>query len=341
MKSWLRISLGIFLIVIAFVAVGIMLLAFPVFSPPPIEYGVTFSAPHAAGIGLDWKQTYTAILDELGVRHLRLSAYWNTIEPNDDAFTFDDLDYQMNEAARRGAQVVLSVGRKLPRWPECHVPAWAETLAEPAQQAEVLEMVEVVVMRYKDHPALEMWQLENEPLLDFGECPPEDRDFLRLEEDLVRSLDRSHLIMITDSGELNSWLGAAQFGDIIGTTMYRTVFSKRTQQPFHYDYLFPAWGYRLKSRYVKLLSGKDVLISELQGEPWGNVSFTELSEEEKQQSFSQERFYELANFARRTQLPRAYWWGAEYWYWEQEIRGNNTFWNAAQQLLSASRVNNS
>lgn len=334
MRNWLRQALGVFLVLIASVVIVMMLLAIPSINPSALEYGVTFSAPHATGIGLDWKETYTAILDELGVRHLRLSAYWNTIEPVDDTFTFADLDYQMDEAEKRGAKVVLSVGRKLPRWPECHTPVWAQELSDPAQQAEVLEMVETVVGRYRNHPALQMWQLENEPLLDFGECPLEDREFLRLEEDLLRSLDTTHPIMITDSGELNSWLGAAQFGDVIGTTMYRTVFSKRTKQPFHYDYIFPSWGYRLKSRYVKLLFGKDVLISELQGEPWGEVSFTELSKEEKQKSFSPERFYDLAAFARRTQLPRAYWWGVEYWYWEQEVNGNDVFWDIAQEFFT-------
>lgn len=340
MKNWSRRALGIFLVIVAVIAVVVMLLAFPNPNPPAIAYGVTFSAPHATGIGLDWKQTYLAILNDLHVKHLRLSAYWNTIEPRDDVFTFANLDYQMDQAAAHDATVILGIGRKLPRWPECHTPNWANDLSEAEQQTQVLAMLEEVVTRYRGHPALQMWQLENEPLLDFGICPPEDKNFLRAEEALVRRLDGAHPIMITDSGELNSWLPAAQFGDIIGTTMYRTVYSKRTQDLFYYDYLFPAWGYRIKSRYVKLLTGKDVLISELQGEPWGEVSFTELSSEAKQRSFSPKRFHELDAFARRTQLPQAYWWGAEYWYWEKTTLDNGAYWETAREIFSQQNVSN-
>jgi hypothetical protein len=338
MRSWKRRVLGVVLVLFALIAITVMLLAFPNPAPSPIQYGVTFSAPHAAGIGLDWKAAYLAALDELQVKRLRLSAYWNTIEPRDNTFTFGNLDYQMDQAAARDATIILSIGRKLPRWPECHTPSWAEELPEEQQQEQVLAMLEEVVTRYRDHPALAMWQLENEPLLDFGICPPEDLDFLRREEALVRKLDGAHPIMITDSGELNSWLPAAQFGDIIGTTMYRTVFSSRTEKPFHYDYLFPSWVYRIKSRYVKLFTGKDVLISELQGEPWGAVPFTELSREAKEDSFSPERFYDLADFSRRTQLPTAYWWGVEYWYWEKVTKDNDTFWEAAKEIFGQESV---
>ena len=174
--------------------------------------------------------------------------------------------------------------------------------------------------------------------MDFGICPPEDRAFYAEEEALLRSLDTGHPILVTDSGELNSWLGAAKFGDIVGTTMYRTVFSERTQDSFVYDYIFPSWGYRLKARYVKLLRNKDVLISELQGEPWGAQPFQHMTQEERLRSFSPERFVDLADFARRTQLPEVYWWGVEYWYWEKEVNNDVQFWDFGEQLFDDAKV---
>ncbi len=308
------------LVLCAILVLPIILLAIPSSSPPLQIQGVTFSQPHTTGLGLDWQNVYSAILQDLGVRHLRLNGYWSVIEPTDNQFDFSTIDYQMDKAAQHGATVILGIGRKLPRWPECHTPTWARNLPEEQHQ--------------EKHPALRMWQLENEPLLDFGECPPEDRAFLRQEEELVRSLDSLHPMLITDSGELNSWLPAAKFGDVLGTTMYRTVFSKRTQNHFYYDYIFPAWGYRLKARYVKLWRGKDVLISELQGEPWGTVPFPDMSSDQRAESFSPERFEELRRFAQRTQLPEAYWWGVEYWYWEKETQGNDAYWRLAQMLFS-------
>jgi hypothetical protein len=324
---------AVLLIIAAGAAFVGLLLAFPHPLPAPVVFGVSFSAPYAESIGLDWREAYRALLDDLPVRHLRLSAYWNGVEPEEGRFDFADLDWQMDQAAETGASVVLGVGRKLPRWPECHEPAWVQNKTEAEKQQHILEMLRVVVERYRHHPALARWQLENEPLFDFGVCPPEDRDFLRQEEALLRSLDAEHSILITDSGELISWLGAALFGDMVGTTMYRTVFSSRTQKPFSYDYIFPAWLYRLKARTVKLFSGKDVLISELQGEPWGFKPLPEMTPAERAALLSPERLREMARFAARTQLTPAFWWGAEYWYWEK-VNGNPAYWETARTFFS-------
>src|SRR3989338_5721806 len=51
-----------------------------------IIWGVTFSKPYAQGLGLDWKETYLAILDELNVKNLRIPAYWNELEGPKDVF---------------------------------------------------------------------------------------------------------------------------------------------------------------------------------------------------------------------------------------------------------------
>lgn len=327
-----RLFIGVVAVTTGLVAGALMLLAVPSPNPKAIEHGVTFSAPYAASLGLEWQQAYTAILDELGVKQLRLMAYWNEIEPIQGQYDFRGLDYQMDQAAARDARVILAIGRKLPRWPECHIPAWAQELHEMEQQEQILTMLAAVVDRYRAHPALAMWQVENEPLFDFGVCPPEDRNFLQREVDVVRRIDGGHQVLITDSGELNSWLPAAAYGDVVGTTMYRTVFSSRTQKPFSYDYIFPAWAYRAKARLVSLVRGKSVLVAELQAEPWGSKLIPDLTPEERAQSFSVSRFQELDFFAGRTQLSPVFWWGVEYWYWEKTM-GNGAFWNYAEKLF--------
>lgn len=302
-----------------------------------MEYGVSFSAPQAAAVAGDWRAVYEAVLMDLKIKKLRLAAYWKEIEPNDGQFDFSDLDYQLDRAAEEGGQVILVIGRKLPRWPECHTPEWAKDLPEVEQQEKIMEMLTAVVARYREHPALQMWQLENEPLLDFGVCPPADRNWLAREEALVRRLDGRHPILMTDSGELNWWLAAAQYGDVFGTTMYRTVHSQRTNRPFSYDYIFPAWLYRAKARLVKAVRGKETIIVELQGEPWGKTGYVDLSEEEKRQSFSPERFRQLQRFAERTQLSEAYWWGVEYWYYEKAINNNGAYWEIAKEMFGLFR----
>ncbi len=46
-----------------------------------VNFGTTFSNYYAEELGLDWKETYLAILDDLGVKRLRVVAYWREIEP--------------------------------------------------------------------------------------------------------------------------------------------------------------------------------------------------------------------------------------------------------------------
>ncbi len=74
------------------------------------------------GEGAYWRENYDAIIKELKPKRIRLIAYWDMIEREEDKFDFQNLDYQMDEAAFSGARVILAVGRKLPRWPECHEP---------------------------------------------------------------------------------------------------------------------------------------------------------------------------------------------------------------------------
>ena len=317
---------------VAAVLIGtLILLAAPRLHAPEQVHGVSFSTSHAESIGLDWQETFDALVDDLGVRRFRLAAYWSEIEPTAKGqYDFSNLDYQMDRIAEYDGQAIVAVGYKLPRWPECHIPSWGQELTTDEQRAHIIDLLPIIVDRYKDHPSLGMWQLENEPLLEFGNCPPADTATLAAEEELLRALDPSHPILITDSGELNSWIPAAAFGDQLGTTMYRTVFSGRTMRPFRYDYIFPAWLYRLKGRLVWLVHDKDVLISELQGEPWAARSFHEVSPEERRESLSPDRLKQLARFAKRTQFPEVYWWGAEYWYWEKTANNEPVFWDIAK-----------
>jgi len=44
------------------------------------DLGVTFSWKYSEELGLDWREVYTAMLDDLGVRKVRLPAYWDHIE---------------------------------------------------------------------------------------------------------------------------------------------------------------------------------------------------------------------------------------------------------------------
>ncbi|MEO5499038.1 MAG: hypothetical protein ABIR46_00895, partial [Candidatus Saccharimonadales bacterium] len=102
----------------------------PVVFPPvkdPI-IGVSFSEKRAKELGLDWRANFTALLDDMHISAFRLMSYWDEHEIVRGQHDFSSLDWQIDEASKRGATVTLAVGLRQPRWPECHQPKWADDL---------------------------------------------------------------------------------------------------------------------------------------------------------------------------------------------------------------------
>ncbi len=319
---------------VALVAVVTFLIRenFFVRGPEPL-WGTTFSPPYARELGLDWRETYLALLDKLGVRALRIGADWDQIEPRPGEFNFSDYDWMLDEASRRGARVILGVGRRLPRWPECHVPSWAQNLPEPIVRLRILEEIKETVLHFKNHNAITSWQVENEPLLSsFGVCPIVPREFLKEEVALVRSLD-TRPIILTESGELSTWLGLTGLADKIGISMYRVVWNKF----FGYFYypLTPG-SYKKRADVIRAL-GKEVFVSELQTEAWGGEPLHTLPLEEQYRSMNVKRFQSNVEFARRAGFPEVYLWGVEWWYWLKTVKNEPGMWEAAQSVWAGSR----
>lgn len=298
--------------------------------PQKMAWGVTFSAKYAESLGLYWPQVYQAVLDELKVRNLRLAAYWDEVEPAPGKFDFRALDYQIQEARKRNAKILLVVGRRLPRWPECHVPEWAKNLSETQQEAELLKYVPEVVNHYKGESSIVMWQVENEFFLRrFGECPEADAKLLDQEIALVRSLD-SRPIVLTDSGELGGWIGSIRRGDVFGTTMYRTVYNKRLGYATYP--LLPIYYQRRFSLFRLFGRAKQIINVELQAEPWAQTTLTEDPLDVQYRSFNPRKFLENIEYAKASGISPAYLWGAEWWYYMSKVKGQGEIWNIAKKL---------
>ena len=54
----------------------------------------------------------------------------------------------LNLAQQNHAQVILAIGKRLPRWPECHEPGWASNLSAADEQNAQLSYMETVVQKY-------------------------------------------------------------------------------------------------------------------------------------------------------------------------------------------------
>ncbi len=300
--------------------------------PAQVAYGVSFSNFHAKELGLDWKKTYIAVLDDLKARKLRIPAYWPDVEPQKGTYDWRDLDFEVNEAHARQAQIILAVGRRLPRWPECHVPDWAKSLSWKDQKKEITSYMTAVVERYKGEPAITMWQVENEPYLNvFANeyCGDLDETFLKDEIALVHSLD-TRPVLVTDSGNLGTWWGPYANGDAFGTSLYMYFWNPQLGQ---FKTKLPAMMYRVKERLMEMLFGaKPTFLIELSLEPWLVGATQDTPLDVQLSRMDTVKFDEIVAYARTTSFSAQYLWGAEWWYY-MKMNGYPEFWDRAKELF--------
>jgi len=332
MKKWIHRILIAVAILLAVFAVFFMFLAQKEV-PERITYGISYNVPYVRELGLDEDAVFDAFLDDLGARDLRMSAHWTLIEPEKNQFEFAWMDRDIKKAEEAGARVIFGVGRRLPRWPECHVPLWARDMEWKDQKTEIREYITAVVTRYKDSPAITHWQVENEPYLGLfahDHCGDLDEEFLEEEIALVKSLDPSRPILVTDSGNLGTWRGAYKNGDSFGTSVYVYFWNPELGQ---FKTILPPWFYRVKENILSLIySDKETFLIELSLEPWLLEPVTEVPVETQYSRMDREKFDEIIRYARETRYEKQYLWGGEWWYWLRE-QGHPEMWERGTALF--------
>lgn len=303
----------------------------------PYSLGVTYISGYAASFGLDPHETLSAILDDLGVRQLRLVSYWDVIEREKGQYDFSDLDWQMKAAEERGAKVSLAIGLRQPRWPECHSPKWVDSRQPREQwQPALEEFMAAVVNRYKTSPSLESYQLENEFYNSmFGKCYNADRDRLADELDLVHRLDSEHPVIISRSNNTPTLMLRKPVTDLNAFTLYRKVWDGTITKRY-FTYPLPPWHYGAIAGWQKIIGGQDSIIHELQAEPWppsGQGGIKGISLAEQDQTLSAEKLRENVEFAKDTGMRSIDLWGAEYWYYRKVKLNDPSVWSTAKDIF--------
>lgn len=302
-----------------------------------INWGVDFSQMQAESLGLNWEAAYWSIIHDLGAKNIKLHTQWDWVEGKKDSYYFSDIDWQISQAEKNGVSIIYVLGLKSGRWPECHTPAWANGLTKQEQQAEILEYIKKVVLRYKDSPAILHWQVENEPFFKFGECPDwyyDGGEFLKKEIELVKTLDPSKKVIVSDSGEQSNWFKAAEAGDIVGITMYREVWAHITEGiGFNFKSFLSPVTYWRKALLINKIFNKEVVCIELQAEPWAAKPFSEIELSEQKKTMNLELFKQNIEYAQKTGLDTFYLWGTEWWYWLKTQKNQPDIWNQAKTLF--------
>ncbi len=299
----------------------------------PVQLGATFIPNYAAGFGLDPEETLDAMINDLGIKRLRLVSYWKEGEKTKGQYDFSFLDWQMEKAAQNNVKVSLALGLRQPRWPECHMPTWAESMEMKQWSPLLNDYIKATVERYRDHPALESYQLENEYFLKvFGECPDFTRQRLVDEFNLVKSLDHDTPVVISMS---NNAIGTPIYEptpDEWAISIYKRVWDKSITKRY-FEYPIPAWYYAFRAGWTEATRGRDVFAHELQAESWLPDGYDMRSApiEEHYKSMNPERLAHRFEYGVATGMKKIDLWGVEWWYYMKEKRNAPQLWETAKQ----------
>lgn len=297
------------------------------------KLGVSFSTQYSEYLGLDSYEVYEAVINEMNISQIRIPIYWDEIQETQEQYDFSKIDYIMDRAEQEDINVTLAIGLKVPRWPECFVPDWTEPQSQAELKQSFFSMMYTVVSRYKDHPALERWQVENEPFFPFGECPLPQPSWYYQEIDYVRMLDPYHEIQSTTSGEQSLWFLRVRGIDVLGVSLYREVWNNTIG-----TFVFPHAPiiYSIQRMLIEPFVDS-IIISELQMEPWipEYINGVDFSIEDLYAMFPVEDMEQSFYFAKLTGVDEIDLWGVEWWYYMKE-HGESRLWEKGKEFFSSS-----
>jgi hypothetical protein len=293
-------------------------------------FGVSFSSKQCRNFGINAGETLAWLIKEAGFRRFRLMSYWDEHEKKPGEYDFASLDTQMDQIAAAGGEVTLALGARQPRWPENHWPNWAWDAPKAERTKALLKYLQIVVERYKNHPALVSYQLENEALLEaFGRRPEVDVPRLKAEYALIKRLDPHHPVIMSTSHHWGiPW--RPPIPDIVGFSYYFRVHAGGGTYKSAYHFM-PL--HIVRAVLIRVLKNRPTFIHELQLEPWGPTAIWKMTAEVQDDSMGPAQITHNVKKARQTRLSPIDLWGGEWWYWRLHKQHDASTWEAVKAAL--------
>ena len=314
------------------------------------QLGISFRPLQATELGLDPQAALRALL-AYPFQLIRLSAYWNRMEPGPGRFLPGELDRQLDAAERAGKQVIVCVGAvKSFGYPEFFVPQ--HHLEPPLREGALVtpdeyrrlqragtEFITRVVERYRDRDAIIAWQVEHEAVDPLGmeHSWRLSEAFVRGEVQAVRGADPVRPVLMNGFLPTSTPVGLQQWwrtrdqgdslsiaqrqADIVGIDYYpRHALASAGPLTLYLD----GSKTRRQLRRERLLdwaaeAGRRVMIAEGQAEPWEAVTTPPSPAGRAMYSCRPEDL--IGNYSqcmrwmhgRSCALDGYLFWGAEYW----------------------------
>jgi hypothetical protein len=333
--------------------------------------GISFRPRQAEAFGLDPRESLNALLTH-PFAMVRLSAYWDRIEPSPGHCDTSELDWQLDAAERAGKKIIVCLGPvKSFGYPEYFVPdhQLAAPLPEgslvtpathPGLLAAGIAHVTRLVERYRDSPAIVAWQVEHEAVDPLGveHSWRLSAEFVAEEVAAVRAADPDRPIMMngflptSTPVRVMQWWRSRDQGDSLAVAQRLTDTVGIDYYPRHAIVGNGRWGLYLDGsrhpgqrrrwaeilRWAAAVPGRRVMVSEGQAEPWEAVTTPPDPRGLVMYSCPPEQLissynYCLRGFRQAGSDPWAYlFWGAEYWLLRQR-HGDPSYLQAFARVL--------
>lgn len=281
------------------------------------------------------------MINDLGVERVRLVSYWSDYEKEPGVYDFSELDWQFAMAEKANVEVSLAIGLRQPRWPECHMPSWAERIPKEEWAPKLKDYMGATIDRYKNSPVLKSYQLENEYFLKvFGICPDHSRDRLVDEFNFVRSKDPNRKLVVSMSNNAIGTPIGDPTPDEWAISVYKRVYDKTFTRSRYLEYPFPAWYYAFRAGFTEITRGHNSFIHELQAEAWTPGSMLTTSIEEQAKSMDAPRLKHRIQYGRETGMRTIDLWGAEWWYWHKAKLNNPDMWEVVKDEVAKTKADN-
>lgn len=337
--------------------------------------GISFRPRQAEAFGLDPRESLNAMLSH-PFEVVRLSAYWDRIEPEPGHCDTSELDWQLDAAERAGKKVIVCLGPvKSFGYPEYFVPDHRlaaplpeGSLIEPTTHPELLAAgiahVTRLVKRYSGSPAIVAWQVEHEAVDPLGveHSWRLSARFVAEEVAAVRAADPDRPIMMngflptSTPVRVMQWWRSRDQGDSLAVAQRLTDTVGIDFYPRHAIAGNGRWGLYLdgsghrgqRRRWTEILRwaaaapGRRVMISEGQAEPWEAVTTPPDPRGLVMYSCPPEQLignynHCMRGFRQAGTDPWAYlFWGAEYWLLRQR-HGDPSYLRAFTRILDRVR----
>lgn len=325
------------------------------------QYGVSYSFEHAQWYGLDAREAYVKLLDEVKFDWVRLSFFWDRHTKSGGELNLEELEFAIEEAQKRDIKVVIALGLKTPYYPEYHPPQLIREKIEFGQRLDashpiakdVIEIDREVVEVLARWDNIIFWQVENEPLIGNVNRWKIDASLVAAEVDTVRAADFKKRPVILNHAGVGfydaSWkdlLPILQKGDVFAVNAFfktkgidlvtAKIFGQEIHilWPDHLVWPVHSWGILSPDfeSFKKAVEshGSKLWVLEMQAEPYvknlGEAGDPLLS-------FTPADIGDANRFLRSYGIESVGFWGAHFWQYREKM-GDDSWMEEVKQVVN-------